>query len=808
MYQTSKTSSGYDRPSEDILDVMRAPSAPDPYVSPTGDYMIMVQWQNDPSIERLAIPFLRLAGVRVEPHNHSRRDASSGHGIAHRAIRYDLIHIPDGVEIRVELPKDSCLSAPDWSADGQFFAFKNTTAEAVEIWIGHGQTGVVRRVPGARLNPTLGDELQWMPDQKTLLVKLIPEEMGAPPPKPASVSGPEIQESEGEGGWSGTYEVCDTLTCPHDEDLFDYYAASQLSFVNASSLEIQNVGDIGRYYSLGPAPDGKHLLVSAIYKPYSYMTTCARFPRNVEIWEILNGSKVATHAVASLALEDRVPLHGVPVGPRHFSWRSNTPATLFWAEALDGGDWGTSVPARDKIMTVEAPFNTPPREVTRTEHRFHGIGWGEHSELSLLMEHDRNKHWYRTFIVNMDDPDDSRRLLWDLSYNEKYKYPGGPIYRELMNGAWVMRQEGDSIFLSGDGASPDGDRPFLDQLDLKSLKSRRLFRSPKSCYEYFLAFDNADAKSFLTWRQSPEYPPNVFRHTHLKAIDAPEEGEAAFGSESQAITHTPDPAPIVRQIKKRLVRYKRDDGVELSFILLTPPGYQEGERVPTILYAYPLDYADAATAGQTSGPEAYFTSLGGYAYVLLAGYALLDEVSFPIVGDPRSMYDTYVDQLAANARAAVAEAVRLGVADPDRIGVTGHSHGALMTANLLAHCPGLFRAGAATSGSYNKTLTPFGFQNERRPMWAAPDVYTRASALFAADRIKAPLLLVHGADDANPGTPPVQSRMLYEAIRGNGGTARLVLLPHEPHWYTAQESKEQLVYEMIRWFDKYVKNHK
>jgi dipeptidyl aminopeptidase/acylaminoacyl peptidase len=369
----------------------------------------------------------------------------------------------------------------------------------------------------------------------------------------------------------------------------------------------------------------------------------------------------------------------------------------------------------------------------------------------------------------------------------------------------VVRQDGDSIYLAGIGASPDGNRPFLDRLNLTTLKSERLFRSDKTSLERFLAFNPVDTRTFLTWHQSPTDPPNVFVRTLSKPVDDAAPGEAVFSSTSVAITHIPDPTPVVRQIKKRLVKYKRADGLDLSFTLYTPPGYQEGTRVPTILYAYPLDYADASTAGQVSGSQETFTQLYEYRLLLLGGYAIIDNTSFPIIGDPKKAYDTYLEQLVADAKAAVDEAVRLGVADPNRIGVTGHSHGALMTANLVAHSD-LFRAGVATSGSYNKTLTPFGFQNERRSVWEATDVYLKVSPFFFADKIKTPLLIMHGAEDANPGTTPIQASKLYEAIRGNGGTARLVLLPHEPHWYTAMESNEQLVYEMLRWFDKYVKN--
>ena len=463
-----------------------------------------------------------------------------------------------------------------------------------------------------------------------------------------------------------------------------------------------------------------------------------------------------------------------------------------------------TVPQRDKLMLLKSPFGGSAVEIARTEQRYEGFNWSEQPSVALLTQYDNNRHWLKTFILNVDDPQSKPRLLWDLSSDESYKDPGHPVRRQLPNGASVIRQDGDFIYLSGDGASPDGDRPFLDRLTLSTLTYSRLFRSDKTSLERFLSFTGQDTKTFLTWHQSPADPPNAFTRTLGNPVESPD-GEATLASTSVALTHIPDPTPEVRAIKKRLIKYKRADGLDLSFKLYTPPGYQEGTRVPTILYAYPLDYADPSTAGQVTGSQETFTVLEQYRLLVLAGYALIDNASFPIVGDPKKAYDTYLDQLVADAKAAVDKAVELGVADPNRIGVTGHSHGALMTVNLVAHSD-LFRAGVATSGSYNKTLTPFGFQSERRSVWEAPDVYLKVSPFFSADKIKTPILLMHGAEDANPGTIPLQSSKLFEAIRGNGGITRLVLLPHEPHWYTALESNEQEVYEMLRWFDRYVKN--
>jgi dipeptidyl aminopeptidase/acylaminoacyl peptidase len=755
----------------------------------------------------VATPFLRLAGVRIEPGNHSQHDTPGGYGIPPCVSAIDLVQVADGKQSAVKLPADGCAHRPVWSADGQRFAFENVTASAVEAWVGDARTGAVHRLSGVRLNQMFGDEMHWMPDQKTLLVKLVGVSKAPPAAVPGS-EGPGIQESLGQSGQSSTYENRDTLRNRQDEALFDYYGSSQLALVDVASGKITPVGKPGLYEDLSIAPDGRHLVVTEIRPPYSYVTTFDRFPKQITLWDlkqpVAKGANPVLREIAALPLADRVPNRGVPVGPRHFSWRPTDAATLVWAEALDGGDPKAQVAERDKLMMLKAPFTGAPVEITRTAQRYAGLAWSEQPGIALLSDYDVNRKWQRTWQINIDDAQNSRRLIWDLSTDEKYANPGMAVMRRLPNGSNVIRVEGDSIYLAGAGSSPDGDRPFLDRFDLKTQQTERLFRSSKTSYEVFLGFAGNDSKRLLTWYQSAEETPNAMVRTVGARSDAAA-GEPNYASTSVALTHLTDPTPQVRQIKKRLVKYKRADGLELSFTLYTPPGYKEGTRLPTILNAYPLDYADASKAGQTTGSQATFTRLRQYRLLLLSGYAIIDSAAFPIVGDPRKAYDTYTEQLVANAKAAVDEAVRLGVTDPQRIGVTGHSHGALMTANLLAHSD-LFRAGVATSGSYNKSLTPFGFQNERRSVWEAPDVYTKASTFFYADKLKTPLLIVHGGDDANPGTTPLQSVKLYEAIRGNGGTTRLVMLPYEPHWYAARESNEQLVYEMLRWFDKYVKN--
>lgn len=790
---------GYATPPQSLLKVLKAPPPPTPSVDPTGQRLLLTTTQTYPSITRVAQPYLKLAGVRLEPKNRSRHDTPGGYGIPPCVGDFTVVDTASGRSTKVALPS-GCAGMAQWSADGQRFAFQNVVDDSVQLWIGDAATGQVRQVPNVALNPIFGSTVQWLGGSQQLLVKLVPAQQG-PAPSAEGAIGPDIQESLGTAGESSTYEARDTLTSAYDEALFAYYGQSQLAVVDTASNTVRIVGAPALLDSIGAAPDGVHVLTRTLKAPFSHAVTYQRFANDVAVLDIATGRSTP---IASLPLADRVPVHGVPEGPRDFDWRATDPATLVYAEALDKGDWKVTVPHRDRVLMLKAPFTAKPTEIARTAQRFEGLAWTAQPDVAFLDENDENRHWRQTRIVNVDNPRQEGRLLWDLSSDELYEDPGNFVYQRLPNGAYVVRQEGNTVFLRGQGASPQGDRPFLDALSLRSLKTERLFRSDADAYEQFIGF-SAIPGHLLTWHQSVTDAPNAFVRLLGEDVADAKPGEAQVVSKPAALTHLMDPTPEVRQIQKRLVTYKRADGVDLSFTLYTPPGYKEGQRVPAILYAYPADFANAAQAGQVSGSQQTFTRLAPYRLMLLAGYAIIDNASFPIVGDPKTAYNTYLEQLEADAKAAVDKAVDLGVVDRNRIGVTGHSHGGLMTANLIAHTD-LFKAGVATSGSYNKTFTPFGFQNERRSVWQAQDVYLKASPFFYADKIKLPLLLVHGEDDANPGTEPFQSRKLFQAIRGNGGTTRLVMLPHEPHWYTALESNEQLVSEMLNWFDTYVKN--
>ncbi|HEV7593620.1 MAG TPA: prolyl oligopeptidase family serine peptidase [Gemmatimonadaceae bacterium] len=690
----------------------------------------------------------------------------------------------------------------DWSRDGKHLAFTTTTSAGEVLWVVDAARPLFSRrltQPAMNFTTARGNIVDdagcnWVNGNAPLICRLWPMNRGAPPKSSEVPAGVIVQESYGRSAPARTYEYL--LQNPADEALFDYYFTDQIYLVG---LDARNtpIGEPGIHKSVSPSPDGKYLLVETIQRPYSYQVPMDVFPSRTEVWD-LNGKVVREIRNSRVAEEAPSARDAVLPGIRFVTWRSDVPSTLVMVEALDNGDPRNRVPKRDQVSFLSAPFAGPPKPFVQTEYRFSSLTWVA-PDIAFLNERLSRGARTRTWMIDPSAANGGTpKLVWDRSTEDRYSDPGNLVYvQDPASDRYIPLRSSDGkyLYLRGSGASPEGDRPFLDRFDLTTAKSERLWQSAAPYYEQVLQVIDANANQLITQRESPADPPNVFvRDLRSKTLSP--------------VTKLGDPAPYFAGVRSELITYSRPDGVKLSATLYLPPGYDKSQgRLPFFFWAYPREFQSANAASQLTGSPYQFKRPGrqNYLMLLMHGYGVLDGPTMPIVGAVgKESNDTYIDQLVASAQAAVDKIVDMGVADRDRIGIGGHSYGAFMTVNLLAHSD-IFRSGIAESGAYNRTLTPFGFQAEPRTYWEAPEVYNAMSPFNYANRIKAPVLLIHGQRDDNSGTFPIQSERLFAAIKGNGGNVRYVQLPLEPHGYTARETQRHLLWEYINWLDKYVK---
>lgn len=796
---------GYRLPPQVLVDIIDAAPTPAVVLSPDRAWLLLLEQPGLPPIEEVAQPELRLAGLRLNPRTNGPSRDRNLSGLVLRRLE-------DGQERRITgLPPAAPITGVSWSPDGKRIACVVTLQDKLTLWAADLAGGQARSVTPAdmALNGAYGRPYDWLAGSDGFVVRAVPAGRGPAPAAPLVPAGPVIQENLGRKAPARTLQ--DLLQNPHDEALFEYYTTSRLALLDLEGKAVE-LGDPAIFRAVDPSPDGKFLLVEMVHRPFSYSLQEDSFPLRVEIWDLrdISGkektpagvarrvSPKIVHLAADLPLQDQVPIAfgSVPTGPREFTWRTDAPDELCWVEALDGGDGGAEADLRDRVFTLAAPFDGAPRPLITLGDRFGGVVWGN-DDLALV-----STWWWKTrnvkvWRVNPRDRDAEPDLLQDRSWQDRYSDPGQPLMHPGPFGRPVILADGGTIFLRGDGASPDGDRPFLDAYDLAGKSAVRLFRSEAPYYENPVDLIAVKERLLLTRRESQTMPPNYF----LRNLD---------GGPPQQKTFFPDPAPQLAGIGKELIQYTRADGVKLTATLYLPAGYDK-ERdgpLPTLMWAYPTEFKSADDAGQVTDSPYRFTRVGWASPMLYLtqGYAVLDDPTMPIVGEGDiEPNDTFLQQLVSSAQAAVDEVVRRGVSDRDRIAIGGHSYGAFMTANLLAHCD-LFRAGLPRSGAYNRTLTPFGFQSEERTLWEAPQVYFQMSPFMHADKIDEPILLVHGEADNNSGTFPMQSERMYGALKGHGATARLVLLPHESHGYRARESVLHLLWETVTWLDRYVKD--
>ena len=838
----------YRRPPAEVASFVERPESPGLTLSPHRDLLLYLHRPSSyPPVSELARAEVKLAGLRIDVDQNSR--SRMGFNTALEVAPLPAGQRPGVPRPITGIPPGSWLNFVSWSPNGRRIAFTVRGSGLpgaqprgpLELWAADVDTCVARPVlPGYVINSTF-EEYTWI-DENTLLAAVVPADRGQAPERPATPAGPRISVSAaGVVAQARTYP--DLLKDSHDCELFAHLCSSQLVRVTLSGSGASGSttavpwgrGATSRIYTrMDPSPDGLFTIVEYLEPPFSYLVPAGRFPKRVELWRTADGSLVRT--VAALPLAESIPIvnDSCRTGPRTVSWRSDAPATLVWAEAQDGGDPRVDVPVRDIIFYQHAASSDTPAELLRTQWRFSGIAWGD-NHLALAYESQYKSRSVRTWAfapsARVDAPSGNGslppalRLFNERNYEDAYNDPGSPATRRLDDGSYVLaviepparsgltptgEVPGRKLLFQGTGACPEGYRPFMDVVDVDTGSAgARLFQSGGAQLEYPSSIVSdahgapitLDSLRILSTRETPT---DVAQY-HVLTFDG---RQPAVRPAEVQISAFPHPHPQLVAPPKEIIRYKRADGVDLSATLYTPPGWRAGvdPPLPCLFWAYPREFKTKEAAGQLRDSPHRFTSIGALSPLvwLARGYAVLDGPTLPIIADgDGEPNDTYVEQLVAGAQAAVDEVVRRGVADPRRIAVGGRSYGAFMTANLLAHCGHLFACGVAQAGAYNRTLTPFGFQAEERTLWQAPDIYSKMSPFMHADKIKTPLLLIHGEEDTNTGTFPIQSERFFGALKGHGAECRLVLLPHESHSYRGEESVLHILAEMSDWLDKY-----
>ena len=791
----AQTNLQYQQPPKPIVDIVDALPTPGVELSPAGGaagkrWMLIEHFSGLPTIAELAQPELRLAGLRFNP----RTDGPS-------RGRYDtsleLQALPDGKAIAVSgLPAHTKIRFADSSPDGRKISFVNISDAkedaGLSLWIVDVAAAHARRFPGIALNGIFGSPCEWLSDSQSLVCRTVPADRGPAPTRSEVPTGPVIQQNLGRVTPGATFE--DLLKNPEDEQFFDYYATSQVEIIRLDGTA-KSLGKPAVFVEASPSPDGGYVLLFERHHPYTYLLPFYAFPERVSAMNLKTG---AAKQLVDKPLEDNIPnIHdAVPTGPRDYEWRSDAGASVFWVEAGDGGDPRKDVAVRDSLFLLDAPFDGAPRKLAELPVRYRRVAWG--NDHLALVEELRWKDRKRIILAVAPSAPAAPVKLFEGSFEDRYHDPGTALEESNSAGKPVIQTtpDGAGIYFRGLGASAEGDKPFLSVMSVANGDSKRLWQSAAPYFEIATAVLDRGAGTVLVRRESQEQSPNYYI-------------QKTGAATAEQVTFFPNPYGSGPLPKKQVLHYKRADGVDLSANLYLPPGYKPADGpLPTLMEAYPTEYKTKAAAGQVTGSPYQFAVLSWGSPVPFAtqGYAVLENATIPIIGEGNAEpNDTYVDQLVASAKAAIDEGVRLGVVDRNRVAVMGHSYGAFMTANLLAHSD-LFKAGIARSGAYNRTLTPFGFQNEERTYWQAPEIYYKMSPFSFADKIKTPILLIHGEADNNSGTFPIQSERLFSALKGHGATVRFVLLPLESHGYAGRESVLHMFWEMNNWLNTYVKN--
>jgi dipeptidyl aminopeptidase/acylaminoacyl peptidase len=779
----------YQKPPKEILELADFERAPSVSMDTKKEYMLLSYRNTYKSLDDLNQEEMRLGGLRINPTTNISSTITYINNLKIRKVKAKN-------EIQVNgLPENAKITNVSWAPNEKVIAFTNTTANGVELWIIDVAAAQAKKITSDNLNAILGNPYSWMKDSQQLLLRVIPSN------KPRLIDekkdllkGPIVSESEGKVSQNRTYQ--DLLKNKTDEANFEALVTSELKTVDLTG-SMKNFKTAGMYAGETFSPDGNYLMITTIEKPFSYIVPLSRFPQKTTIYDS-NGKEIKV--VNEVPLSEIMPkgFSSTRTGKRSMGWRADQPATLHFVEALDGGDQANKVEFRDELFLWEAPFNQAPISLLKISQRYSGVMWGN-ATTAIVMD-----SWYDTrntkaYLINPSNPAIAPKIIEDRNSQDVYSDPGSFEMKKNEFGRNVIAIENNKGYLIGDGFTKEGQYPFIDEFDFGTLKTKRLYTSNmKDKKEDLMSIEDLKKGDVLVMIQSKnEYPNYYYRNLKSKKLTP--------------ITAFKNPFESLKNVHKEVITYQRKDGVTLSGTLYLPAGYdrtKKDKKLPLLIWAYPREYKDKNSAGQsTQNPNEFtFPYYGSFVYWVTRGYAVLDDAAFPIIGEGTSEpNDTFIEQLVNNAEAAINAVDQLGYINKGKVGVGGHSYGAFMTANLLTHS-NLFACGIARSGAYNRTLTPFGFQSEQRNYWDVPKIYNGMSPFMNAEKMKTPMLLTHGEADNNPGTFTLQTERYFQALKGLGAPVRMVILPKESHSYVAKENILHLLWEQDQFLEKHLKN--
>ncbi len=777
------TFSEFKLPSKKIMDVFNAPRSS--YLSPISKTKLAIEYDYliYPTLETISKPFLKLAGKKIDASLNSIVGKRPYHSLRIKNFENDEIY-------PVTIPKTEYVIEFKTSQNKKYLSYLSVGKDGIYLNIFSLTTFKHIYKSDFKINNTNNYlAMNWGVDGESMILSIIPNDRGSVPKKTAKDISPLTKESYGKISKVRTYT--NLLKSEFDEKLFDYYFTSQMIKLDFKENKITKLGEPAIFRDFSLSPDGEFYLTKIVQKPYSYSVPSFRFGYKYEIW---NSDGLSIKEIISKPVQDQIPTWGVETGMRYLNWISTENSTLYWAEAQDGGDPKAKVEYRDFLYKFESPFDKNYSLFKKVKERFGGISWFKEKGKYIFSENDYDKEWTIERISDLYDQNFKDRKILDISWNDKYGNPGDLLTEKNSRGYDIILENSGDLFYKGRGATKKGNFPFVDRVKKDDFKNKeRIFLASENSYEIFRGFYNSDFEKLIIRRETKTDPRNYFIHDIRSKTKT-------------KITNYIDHTPEIRKIRKELVTYQREDSLLLSGTLYYPIGYEKGKKYPLLIWAYPQEYRDASQASQVSGSDNKFTSFWASSplYALLDGYIVLHNAAMPVVGDVIERNNTFGEQIKMNAKAAIDFLDNKEIIDRERVAVGGHSYGAFMTANLLIYSD-LFKAGIARSGAYNRSLTPFGFQSERRSYWEAKDFYNKVSPFMNAEKIKTPLLLVHGQKDSNSGTYPIQSERLFDAIKGNGGTVKLVMLPYEDHGYYARESNLHVIAETMEWLNKYLK---